>query len=185
MSPTSCHPTAPWNSFSSSSLPRPTKRPQSRALRPAESCCWGRSHRHLERQQRTHAGRRLRRRRGPRAGRRRVGSDRKSAPIEGALNVVHARAGKQAISEVLVDGLRKRLSGVAPGFEGRVVAAGTLAQRVVAATFPDARSAPRSAPVVQPVEQVGQQDLPALIDARHRFERQPATAQHFGAVHGS
>ena len=46
-------------------------------------------------------------------------------------------AGTQAISEVLVDGLRNRLSGIAPGSEGRVVAAGTFAQRVVAAAFPD------------------------------------------------
>jgi hypothetical protein len=96
-------------------------------------------------------------------------------------------AGKQAISEALVDGLRKRLSGVAPGFEGRVVAAGTLAQRVVAAAFPDLTPDPLHVPhpSFNQWNRLANKNLPALIDARHRFERQPATAQHFGAVHGS
>ena len=95
-------------------------------------------------------------------------------------------AGTQAISEVLVDGLRKRLSGAAPGFEGRVVAAGNFAQRVVAAAFPDLTPGPLHVPhpSFNQWNRIANQNLPDLIDARHRFGRQPSTAQHFGAVHG-
>jgi hypothetical protein len=82
-------------------------------------------------------------------------------------------AGTQAISEVLVHGLRKRLSGVAPGFEGRVVAAGTFAQRVVAAAFPDLTPDPLHVPhpSFNQWNRMGNQNLPDLIDARHRFRR--------------
>lgn len=95
-------------------------------------------------------------------------------------------AGTQAISEVLVDGLRKRLSGVAPGFEGRVVAAGNFAQRVVAAAFPDLTPDPLRVPhpSFNQWNRMANQNLPDLVEARHRFGRQPSTAQHLGAVHG-
>ena len=95
-------------------------------------------------------------------------------------------AAAQAISEVLVDGLRKRLSGITLGFEGRVVAAGILAQRVVAAAFPDLMPEPLHVPhpSFNQWNRKTHQHLPALLDMRHRFERQPSTAQHFGAVLG-
>jgi hypothetical protein len=95
-------------------------------------------------------------------------------------------AGAQAISEVLVDGLRKRLFGVAPGFEGRVVAAGNFAHRAVAAALPDLTPDPLHVPhpSFNQWNRMANQNLPDLIDVRHRLRRQPSTAQDSGAVHG-
>ena len=92
----------------------------------------------------------------------------------------------RAISEVLVDGLRNRLSGVATGSEGRVVAAGTFAQRMVAAAFPDLTPSPLHVPhpSFNQWNRMANQNLPDLIDARDRFGGQPSTAQHFESVHG-
>lgn len=96
-------------------------------------------------------------------------------------------AGAQAISEVLVDGLRKRLSGVMLDSEGRVVAAGIFAQRVLAAAFPDLTPDPLHVPhpSFNQWNRTANQNLPALIDLRRRFERQPLAAQHFEAVYGA
>ena len=75
------------------------------------------------------------------------------------------------ISEVLVDGLRARLSGVATGSEGRVVAAGAFAQRMVAAALPDLTPAPLHVPhpSFNQWNRKVNQNLPDLIDARDRF----------------
>lgn len=91
--------------------------------------------------------------------------------------------GIHAISEVLVDGLRTRLSGVVPGAEGRVVAAGNLAQRVLDAAFPDLTPAPLRVPhpSFNRWHWVVNQQLPDLVDLRNRFERQLSTAQPRGA----
>lgn len=86
--------------------------------------------------------------------------------------------GVQAIAEVLVDGLRKRLSGVASGIEGRVVAAGTFAHRVVAAALPDLTPEPLRVPhpSFNQWNRVANQNLAALIEVRHRFEHQASPA---------
>lgn len=86
--------------------------------------------------------------------------------------------GEQAIAEVLVDGLRKRLSAVDLGFEGRVVAAGTFAQRAVAAALPDLTPEPLRVPHPSFNQwfRAANQNLPALIDVRHRFEHEPSRA---------
>jgi hypothetical protein len=75
----------------------------------------------------------------------------------------------RAISGVLVDGLRKRLSDVATGFEGGVVSAGTFAQRMVAAAFPDLTPLHVPHPSFNQWNRVANQNLPDLIDARLRF----------------
>ena len=92
----------------------------------------------------------------------------------------------RAISELLVDGLRHRLSGVATGSEGRVVAAGAFAQRMVAAAFPDLRPSPLRVPhpSFNQWNRMANQKLPDLIAARDRFRDQPSAAQHFESVHG-
>jgi hypothetical protein len=77
----------------------------------------------------------------------------------------------RAISEVLVDGLRHRLSGVATGHESRVVAAGTFAQRMVAAAFPDLRPSPLRVPhpSFNQWHRMANQKLPDLMAMKHRF----------------
>lgn len=94
--------------------------------------------------------------------------------------------GTRAISEVLVDGLRHRLSGVATGSEGRVVAAGTFAQRMVAAAFPDLTPSPLRVPhpSFNQWNRAANQKLTDLISARDRFGDQPSAAQHFESGHG-
>ena len=86
--------------------------------------------------------------------------------------------GEQSIAEVLVDGLRKRLSAVDLGAEGRVVAAGTFAQRALAAAFPDLTPEPLRVPHPSFNQwfRAANQNLPALIDVRHRFEHEPSRA---------
>ncbi len=83
-------------------------------------------------------------------------------------------AGEQAIAKILVDGLRKRLSAVDLGVEGRVVAAGTFAQRAVAAALPDLTPEPLRVPHPSFNQwfRGANLNLPALIDVRHRFETQ-------------
>lgn len=73
----------------------------------------------------------------------------------------------RAISEVLVDSLNKRFSGV----EGRVAAARTFAQRVVAAAFPDRTPDPLHVPhpSFNQWNRVANQNLPAAIDVSQRF----------------
>lgn len=92
----------------------------------------------------------------------------------------------RAVSEHLVDGLRHRLSRIATGSEGRVVAAGAFAQRMVAAAFPDLR--PRPLRVPHPSfnhwHQTANQNLPDLIATRDRFNDQSPEAQHFESVPG-
>lgn len=92
----------------------------------------------------------------------------------------------RAISEVLVDGLRHRLSDVETGSEGRVVAAGTFAQRMVAAAFPDLTPSPLRVPhpSFNQWNRMANQNLTDLIAARDRFGNQPSAAQHFASVHG-
>jgi hypothetical protein len=92
----------------------------------------------------------------------------------------------RAISEVLVDGLRHRLSGVATGSEGRVVAAGTFAQRMVAAAYPDLTPSPLRVPhpSFNQWNRMANQNLTDLIAARDRFGNQPSAAQYFESVHG-
>ena len=87
-------------------------------------------------------------------------------------------AGERAIAEVLVDGLCKRLLAVDLGVEGRVVAAGTFAQRVVAAALPDLTPEPLRVPhpSFNQWNRAANQNLPALIDLRHRFEHQLSRA---------
>lgn len=82
--------------------------------------------------------------------------------------------GTRAISEVLVDGLRHRLSGVATGSEGRVVAAGTFAQRMVASAFPDLTPTPLRVPhpSFNQWNRMANQELTDLIAARDRFGNQ-------------
>jgi hypothetical protein len=79
----------------------------------------------------------------------------------------------RAITEVLVDGLRNRLSGVATRSEGRVVAAGIFAQRMVAAATPDLTPSPLHVPhpSFSQWNRMANQELPDLIDARDRFGR--------------
>ena len=86
--------------------------------------------------------------------------------------------GEQAIAGVLVDGLRKRLSAVDCGVEGRVVAAGTFAQRAVVAALPDLTPEPLRVPHPSFNQwfRAANQNLPALINVRHRFEHQPSPA---------
>ena len=76
------------------------------------------------------------------------------------------------ISEVLVDGLRARLSGIAPGIEGRVVAAGAFAQRAVAAALSDLTPEPLYVPhpSFNQWNRMANQNLPGLVEARRRFE---------------
>jgi len=83
-------------------------------------------------------------------------------------------ARKQAIAEVLVTGLRTRLSAVDPDVDGRVVAAGAFAQRAVAAAFPDLTPEPLRVPHPSFSQwfRKANQNLPALIDLKHRFEHQ-------------
>jgi hypothetical protein len=87
-------------------------------------------------------------------------------------------SGERAIAETLVDGLRKRLSAVDLGVEGRVVAAGTFAQRAVAAAFPDLKPEPLRVPHPSFNQwfRAANQNLPALINVKHRFEHQPSRA---------
>ena len=91
----------------------------------------------------------------------------------------------RAISELLVDGLHHRLSGVATGSEGRVVAAGAFAQRMVAAAFPDLRPRPLRVPhpSFNQWHRMANQKSPDLIATRDRFRDQPPEAQHFESVH--
>ena len=79
--------------------------------------------------------------------------------------------GVHAIAEVLVDGLRERLSRVAPGVEGRVVTAGTFAHRAVAAALPDLTPEPLRVPhpSFNQWNRVANQNLATLSDVRHRF----------------
>jgi hypothetical protein len=76
------------------------------------------------------------------------------------------------VSEVLVDGLRERLSGIALGADGRVVAAGAFAQRAVAAALPDLTPGPLHVPhpSFNQWHRMANQNLPGLVEARRRFE---------------
>jgi hypothetical protein len=91
----------------------------------------------------------------------------------------------RAISELLVDGLRHRLSGVVTGSEGRVVAAGAFSQRMVAAAFPDLRPRPLRVPhpSFNQWHRMANQKSPDLIATRDRLRGQPPEAQHFQSVH--
>ncbi|MCV0384717.1 MAG: hypothetical protein K5799_14945 [Erythrobacter sp.] len=84
----------------------------------------------------------------------------------------------RVIAEVLVNGLRQRLSAVDRGVDGRVVAAGTFAQRVVAAALPDLSPEPLCVPhpSFNQWNRVANHNLPALIDLKHRFEDQTSRA---------
>lgn len=86
--------------------------------------------------------------------------------------------GARAIAEALVNGLYERLSAVDRGVDGRVVAAGAFAQRMVAAALPDLSPEPLLVPhpSFNHWNRVANQNLPALIDLRHRFEDQTSRA---------
>jgi hypothetical protein len=86
---------------------------------------------------------------------------------------------KRAISEVLVDGFRRRLSGVATDSEGRVVAAGTFAQRMVAAACPDLTPSPLRVPhpSFNQWNRMANQRSTDLCAMRDRFGGQSSTAQ--------
>lgn len=86
----------------------------------------------------------------------------------------------RAVSEHLVDGLRRRLSRIATGSDGRVVAAGAFAQRMVDAAFPDLR--PRPLRVPHPSfnnwHKMANQNLPDLIATRERFRDRTPEPQY-------
>lgn len=90
----------------------------------------------------------------------------------------------RAISELLVKGLRHRISDVAMGSEGRVVAAGTFAQRMVAAASPDLMPRPLHVPhpSFSQWHRMANQKLPDLIALRDRFGDQLPAPQNFGSV---
>ena len=92
----------------------------------------------------------------------------------------------RAISEVLVDGHRSRLSSVATRSEARVVAAGTFAQRMVAGASPDLTPSPLHVPhpSFNQWNRMANQNLTDLIAVRDRFGNQPSAAQHSESVHG-
>lgn len=92
---------------------------------------------------------------------------------------------KRAISELLVEGLRHRLPSVASGSEGRIVAAGAFAQRMVPAAFPDLRPGPLRVPhpSFNHWHQMANQKSPDLIAMRDRFRDQPPAGQQFETVH--
>ena len=78
----------------------------------------------------------------------------------------------RAIFEVLVEGLRRRCSGAATNSDGRLVAAGTFAQRVVTAALPDLTPTPLNVPhpSFNQWNRTVNKNLPDLVDARHRFQ---------------
>lgn len=100
-----------------------------------------------------------------------------------AMRVAETRA----VSEHLVDGLRHRLSRIDTGSDGRVVAAGAFAQRMVAAAFPDLRPGPFHVPhpSFNNWHKAANQNLPDLIATRDRFRDRTPEAQHAGPVHGN
>jgi len=88
-----------------------------------------------------------------------------------AQSITAMRGGEvRAISELLVDGLRKRLS-LATGPESRVVAAGAFAQRMLAAAMPDLTPSPLHVPhpSFNQWNRIANQNSPQLIDVRQRF----------------
>jgi hypothetical protein len=91
----------------------------------------------------------------------------------------------RAVSQLLAEGLRHRLAGVATGSQARVVAAGAFAQRMVAAAYPDLRPGPLRVPhpSFNHWHQMANQDLPDLIATRDRFRDQSPAGQHSESGH--
>ena len=80
----------------------------------------------------------------------------------------------RAMSELLLAGFRHRLSDVADGFDGRVVAAGAFAQRMVAAAIPDLLPKPLRVPhpSFSQWHRTANQNSPDLLAMRDRFRDQ-------------